>query len=294
MKGIPACRCVCISMYKQMYTYICISYNIWTWIGNSHIIHITLSCQRDFFYTSRCRFTFSCWSKPLTQNTEWSASISHYLFGLFAAGQHKHPVHSSWGTACENKHTHTDTFPAAPTLSEGWDSRYWYLYLYKNKQNCNSINKLKAKQPQKNTFKKNGDSTWVGGQSSARRDCLHFRSRMSSSKDAGTANALARGGLSGCSMAASGSASKLDEQWSWTSRSLSADSEANLWHTGRPGLSCRNLPALKSLLANPHLSLLVDVNTRALGSSSVFFLLIFLCLTVPLSDFPLGSSVKPW
>lgn len=110
MKGIPAWRCVCISVYKQMYTYICISYNIWTWIGNSHIIYITLSCQRAFFCTSRCRFTFSCWSKPLTQNTEWSAParicISHYLFGLFAAGQHKHPVHSSWGTACENKHAH--------------------------------------------------------------------------------------------------------------------------------------------------------------------------------------------
>lgn len=42
-----------------------------------------------------------------------------------------------------------------------------------------------------------------------------------------------------------------------------------------------------------HLSLFVDVSARALGSSSVFFLLIFLCLTVPLSDFPLGSSVKP-
>lgn len=42
-----------------------------------------------------------------------------------------------------------------------------------------------------------------------------------------------------------------------------------------------------------HLSLFVDVSTLALGSSSVFFLLIFLCLTVPLSDFPLGSSVKP-
>lgn len=42
-----------------------------------------------------------------------------------------------------------------------------------------------------------------------------------------------------------------------------------------------------------HLSLFVEVSTLALGSSSVFFLLIFLCLTVPLSDFPLGSSVKP-
>lgn len=42
-----------------------------------------------------------------------------------------------------------------------------------------------------------------------------------------------------------------------------------------------------------HLSLLVDVSARALGSSSVFFLLILLCLTVPLSDLPLGSSVKP-
>lgn len=42
-----------------------------------------------------------------------------------------------------------------------------------------------------------------------------------------------------------------------------------------------------------HLSLFVDVSARALGSSSVFFLLIFLCLTDPLSGFPLGSSVKP-
>lgn len=37
----------------------------------------------------------------------------------------------------------------------------------------------------------------------------------------------------------------------------------------------------------------MDVNALALGSSSVFFLLIFLCLTVPLSDFPPGSSVNP-
>lgn len=60
-------------------------------------------------------------------------------------------------------------------------------------------------------------------------DCLHFRSRTSPSKDALMTNALVRGGLSGCSTTASGSGSKLDEQCS-CSRSLSADSEANLWY----------------------------------------------------------------
>lgn len=108
----------------------------------------------------------------------------------------------------------------------------------------------------------------MGGQRSAWWDCLHFRSRTSSSKDVERANALARGGLSARSTAFSGSASELDEQCSWMSRSASKDSDANL-------------------------SLFVDVSARALGSSSVFFLLNFLCLTVPLSDFPLGSSVKP-
>lgn len=61
----------------------------------------------------------------------------------------------------------------------------------------------------------------------------------------------------------------------------------------KTGVELGNLSGPMSLLSNRHLSLFVDVNTRALGSSSVFFLLIFLCLTVPLSDFPLGSSVKP-
>lgn len=119
---------------------------------NSHRIYITLSCQRDFFCTWRCRFTFSCWSKPLTQNTEWSAParISHYLFGLFAAGQHKHPVHSSRGTACENKHAHRHVSCCAHVV--WWMRRlriliYLYIYVYKNKQNYNSRNNLKATQP---------------------------------------------------------------------------------------------------------------------------------------------------
>lgn len=59
-------------------------------------------------------------------------------------------------------------------------------------------------------------------------DCLHFRSRTSSSKDVARANALARGGLSARSTTFSGSASKPDEQWSWTSSSDSPDSEVNL------------------------------------------------------------------
>lgn len=91
-------------------------------------------------------------------------------------------------------------------------------------------------------MKKNADSTWVAGQSSARMDCLHFRSRTSSSKDALMANALVRGGLSGCSTTASGSASKLDEQCSWTSRSPSADSEANLRYAEKPQLSGGSFP----------------------------------------------------
>lgn len=63
----------------------------------------------------------------------------------------------------------------------------------------------------------------VHGQRSARMDCLHFRSRTSSSKDEERAN------TSGSrSITVSGSASKLDEQCSWTSSSVSRDSEADL------------------------------------------------------------------
>lgn len=54
-----------------------------------------------------------------------------------------------------------------------------------------------------------------------------------------------------------------------------------------------NIKCCLCRICHRHLSLFVDVSARALGSSSVFFLLIFLCLTTPLSDFPLGSSVKP-
>ncbi|TNN68128.1 hypothetical protein EYF80_021611 [Liparis tanakae] len=59
-------------------------------------------------------------------------------------------------------------------------------------------------------------------------DCLHLRSNTSSSKDVDRANALARGGLSSRSIAFPGSASELDEQCSWASRSDSTDSEADL------------------------------------------------------------------
>lgn len=62
----------------------------------------------------------------------------------------------------------------------------------------------------------------------ARMDCLHFRSRTSSSKDVVRANALAREGLSARSTTVSGSSSKPDEQWSCRSSSESPESEANL------------------------------------------------------------------
>lgn len=68
----------------------------------------------------------------------------------------------------------------------------------------------------------------------ARMDCLHFRSRTSSSKDVVRANALARGGLSARSTTVSGSASKPGEQWSWRSNSESPESDANL-RRGREG-----------------------------------------------------------
>lgn len=41
MTGIHARHCICTFMYKQMYTYIFISYNILKWIGNNHIIYNT-------------------------------------------------------------------------------------------------------------------------------------------------------------------------------------------------------------------------------------------------------------
>lgn len=62
----------------------------------------------------------------------------------------------------------------------------------------------------------------------ARMDCLHFRSRTSSSKDVVRANALAREGLSALRTTVSGSSSKPDEQWSCRSSSESPESEANL------------------------------------------------------------------
>lgn len=137
----------------------------------------------------------------------------------------------------------------------------------------------------------------MGGQRSARMDCLHFRSRTSSLKDVERSKALARGGLSARSTPFSGSASMLDAQCSWRSSSDSTDPEANLSHIEKDHFSLENLTWLLNVqrrcCCHRHLSLLVDVSARALGSSSVFFLLIFLCLTVPLSDFPLGSSVKP-
>lgn len=80
---------------------------------------------------------------------------------------------------------------------------------------------------------------------SARLDCLHFRSRTSSSKDVERANALARGGLSSCSTTISGSASTADEQCSWTSSSASAESEANLLNKELSGFTKKtpkNLP----------------------------------------------------
>lgn len=144
----------------------------------------------------------------------------HCLFGLFAAGQHKHPTHSGWGTSSRTQ-THLLTL-TAPILSDEWgDPRYRDINNKKWKNSTN--NNLKANQPKQSN---RGDSTGVFGQRSARGDCLHFRSRTSSSKDVERANALARVGLSARSTTFSGSASEQDEQW--TSRSASMDSEANL------------------------------------------------------------------
>lgn len=77
-----------------------------------------------------------------------------------------------------------------------------------------------------------GEGVEGGSGDVAQMDCLHFRSRTSSSKDVARAKALARGGLSARSTTVSGSASKPDEQWSWTSSSESPESEASL-HGGR-------------------------------------------------------------
>lgn len=158
MKGIPACRCVCISMYKQMYTYICISYNIWTWIGNSHIIHITLSCQRDFFYTSRCRFTFSCWSKPLTQNTEWSASSHMHLtlpVWAICCGATQTPSAQSLRDSLW-KQTHTQTHfllrPRCLKNDETQDTDI-YIYIKINKTGIQSTN-WKQNNPKKTPLKR--------------------------------------------------------------------------------------------------------------------------------------------
>lgn len=128
MTGIHACHSVCILMYKQMYTYICISYNIWKWIGNNHILYNTLSSsnlQRALWV----RFLSCLGAQIYIQLAVWDQTVNvtlkavaelhittaflHYLdtsLGyLLRGGQHKHPMLSGWGTARENKHTRTGT-----------------------------------------------------------------------------------------------------------------------------------------------------------------------------------------
>lgn len=81
----------------------------------------------------------------------------------------------------------------------------------------------------------------VGGQrGSAHRDCLHFRSRTSSSNDVEERpKALTRVGLSARSTTFSGSVSELDEQSCWTSSSASLDS--NLVRTGSASKLLQNM-----------------------------------------------------
>lgn len=82
-------------------------------------------------------------------------------------------------------------------------------------------------------------------------DCLHFRSRTSSSKDVVRANALAREGLSARSTTVSGSSSKPDEQWSCTSSSESPESEANLRGGRERGKKLATVEPFKNPGLNP-------------------------------------------
>lgn len=134
----------------------------------------------------------------------------------------------------------------------------------------------------------------VGGTGSgdvARMDCLHFRSRTSSSKDVVRANALAREGLSARSTTVSGSSSKPDEQWSCTSSSESPESEANLRGGRERGKKFAKVEPFK----NPGLNPDFKVNYRAF-LSKVFEKVVsrqFVTFSSLANLFPANRSTEP-
>lgn len=134
MKSVLACRPATVYAFPciNRYTHICISYNIWTWIENSHILYNTLSCQRDFLMYLEVQIYIQLLIK--TADTEdW----------MKRASSHMHLTLPVWAICCRantntqctvaegqlvKTNTHTDTFPAAPTLSQELRNlRYWYF-----------------------------------------------------------------------------------------------------------------------------------------------------------------------
>lgn len=167
MIGIHACHSVCILMYKQMYTYICISYNIWKWIGNNHILYNTLSSsnlQRALWVRflsclgAQIYIQLAVWDQTVNVTLKAVAElyINHgiftlpwHLFGLFAAGG------GNTNTRCSvaegllvktNTHARAHVLtPAAPILSDEWgDPRY--KTRIKIRQENSTNNEIKANQ----------------------------------------------------------------------------------------------------------------------------------------------------
>lgn len=122
-----------------------------------------------------------------------------------------------------------------------------------------------------------GGRSRVRGREVAQMDCLHFRSRTSSSKDVVRANALAREGLSARSTTVSGSSSKPDEQWSCRSSSESPESEANLGGGRERGKKFAKVEPFKNPGLNPdfkvnHIAFLSKVFEKVVSRQLVTFL----------------------
>lgn len=146
--SVPVCASSCINRCTHTYAYHTI------FEGGSDII---TSCTthwarassegivREIFLMPWCADLHSVggfWSNRWCR-TRYKPRLTHThrLFGLFAAGQHKHPMHSGWGTACENKHAQRHIFqlPLHPSRSMNGETQdtgiYLYIYIYILKKN---------------------------------------------------------------------------------------------------------------------------------------------------------------
>lgn len=90
---------------------------------------------REIFLVPWCADLHSVggfWSNRRTRNKPRHLTRTRRLFGLFAAGQHKHSMHSGWGTAFENKHAQKHIFqlPLHPSRLMNGETQDTGIYLY--------------------------------------------------------------------------------------------------------------------------------------------------------------------